>query len=309
MIRVMRISFCLLAAAFVLLGADALPSAQIFAPGAISGPANDGSPAFTPDGTTLYFTRSGAGAGAILESHLVNGSWSTPAIAPFSGMWNDQHPAIAPSGAFMIFVSSRPAPGTSERGARIWRMARTSDGWSEPSVLGPAVNISTRVFAPSVAADGSIYFLSITVANGARQFQLYCARFVKGAYQQAQPLPFSDPKTADVDPEIAPDQSYLVFASSGRRSGDTHEHLFIVAHHDGTWGEVQPLRYAGDDDNGGSNDNEPRIGRDGHTLYFDSDRTLALHFPRTRDQALADEARIDAWDNGNTNVWTIPLPR
>jgi Tol biopolymer transport system component len=302
----MRTLLCMLAA-FALLGADALPTPEIFAPGVISGPANDGSPAFTPGGNTLYFTRSGAGGGAILESHLVNGSWSPPVLAPFSGQWSDQQPAIAPNGSFMIFVSTRPAPDTPEHGARIWRMERTNDGWGTPALMPPAVNISPRVFAPSIAADGSIYFLNITINGGAPEFQIYCAPFVNGAYRQAEPLPFSTPKTADVDPAIAPDQSYMVFASSGRRSGDTHEHLFIVTHHGGVWGQVHPLRYAGDDDNGGSNDNEPRISPDGRTLYFDSDRTLTLHFPRTRDQALADLARIDSWDNGNTNVWTIPL--
>jgi WD40-like Beta Propeller Repeat len=32
------------------------PTPQIFAPGVASGPANDGSPAFSPDGNTIFFT-------------------------------------------------------------------------------------------------------------------------------------------------------------------------------------------------------------------------------------------------------------
>ena len=58
---------------------------MIFAPGVISGPANDGSPSFMPDGKTLFFTRSGSSAGTIMESRLVDGHWTTPEIAPFSG--------------------------------------------------------------------------------------------------------------------------------------------------------------------------------------------------------------------------------
>ena len=38
-----------------------LAAPQIFAPAVISGPANDESPTFSPDGDTLLFTRSGAG--------------------------------------------------------------------------------------------------------------------------------------------------------------------------------------------------------------------------------------------------------
>ncbi len=261
-------------------------SARIFAPGVISGTANDGSPTFSPDGKTLLFTRSGSGAGMILESHLVHGAWSTPSVAAFSGVWNDQHPSFAPDGSYVVFVSTRPAPAISKRVAHIWKVERTANGWGTPHHLPPAVNFDSRIFAPSVAADGTLYYLDIKLAGTQRRFQLYRARFINGAYQAAQPLPFSSPKTADVDPEIAPDQSFLVFASSGRRTGDTNEHLYIVTRNGGQWGEPQPLRYDGDDANGGSNDNEPRIGRDGRTLYFASDRN----------------------GNGDTNVWSIDLP-
>jgi hypothetical protein len=30
------------------------PTPQVFAPGVVSGPANDGSPAFSPDGNTIF---------------------------------------------------------------------------------------------------------------------------------------------------------------------------------------------------------------------------------------------------------------
>jgi hypothetical protein len=290
-------------------GAPATPAPEgaapaVFAPGVISGPANDGSPTFTPDGKTLFFTRSGSGAGTILESHLVGGVWTQPEIAAFSGEWNDQHPSMAPDGSYLVFVSSRPVPGMASRVSHIWRVDRTANGWGAPVHLPATVNFAPLIFAPSVAADGTVYFLRI---GPKRTFQLYSARFADGAYQQAQPLPFSTPATADVDPEIAPDQSFLVFASSGRRPGDANEHLYVVFHRQGAWGEVVPIRYQGDDDNGGSNDNEPNIAPDGRTLYFDSDRTLRLQFPRTRAQARADLDRIESWDNGDTNVWTTSL--
>ncbi|HTX59831.1 MAG TPA: hypothetical protein VMH02_09125 [Verrucomicrobiae bacterium] len=280
------------------------PAPQIFAPGVISGPANDGAPSFTPDGKTLFFTRSGSGAGTILESHLVAGRWTPPQIAPFSGEYNDQHAAVAPDGSYLIFVSTRPVPGVAGRVAHLWRVARTSGGWGVPEHLPAAVNVGPRIFKPSIAADGTVYFLSIGEGH---TFGLYRSRCVAGVYQRAEALPFSTAQTADVDPEIAPDQSFLIFSSSGRRGADKNEHLYIVFQRAGVWGPVMPLRYAGDDANGGSNDNEPDLSPDGRTLYFSSDRTLALHFPRTRAQAEADLARIEAWDNGSTNVWTIPL--
>ena len=62
----------------------------IFAPGPISGPANDWTPTFSPDGKTLYFTRSGVSWGFILESHQTDKGWSEPVIASFSGEYPDR---------------------------------------------------------------------------------------------------------------------------------------------------------------------------------------------------------------------------
>jgi hypothetical protein len=61
------------------------PTPQVLAPGVVSGPANDGSPAFSPDGNTIFFTRSAANWSAIVESHKIHGQWSHPTLAPFSG--------------------------------------------------------------------------------------------------------------------------------------------------------------------------------------------------------------------------------
>ena len=63
----------------------ALPAAEIFAPGVVSGSGNDGTPTFSPDGNTLFFTRSAAHWSVILESHRDKGVWSEPRMASFSG--------------------------------------------------------------------------------------------------------------------------------------------------------------------------------------------------------------------------------
>jgi hypothetical protein len=284
-------------------GPPPLPAPQIFAPGVISGPGNDGAPAFMPDGRTVYFSRGGGTWSVLLESHFTDGRWSEPVIAPFSGDWSDSQPAVSPDGAFLVFVSWRPVAPTSTLQANLWRVDREGAGWSKPARLPETVNINARVFKPSLAADGSLYFLSIQAGG---KMRLFCAPFVNGAYRTAQPLPFSTDGTADVDPEIAPDQSFLVFSSAGRRAGDTHEHLYITRKTGSAWGPVQPIRYAGDDANGSSNDNEAHLGP-GRTLYFDSDRALPVPHPRTRAQSEQDLERLRGWDNGNANAWFLPL--
>ncbi|HEY0701235.1 MAG TPA: hypothetical protein VGD60_00565 [Candidatus Acidoferrales bacterium] len=284
---------------------------ELFSPGVISGPANDGSPTFTPDGKSLYFTRSTAAWGVILESRLSGGKWSEPEVASFSGEWRDSSPGMAPDGSFLVFVSLRPkvmpAPGekiTSVR-ANLYRVKRVGAGWSEAERLPDTVNIGDAIWKPSVAADGSIYFVSIDTKGGKR---LYRSLFKDGEYQQAEPLSFSDGTTADVDPEIAPDGSFLLFCSSGRVKDDPRDHLYVVRREGAEWGAVAAMRYAGD---GGSTDDEPHLGPslgpDRVTVYFSSDRAVPVSFPRTHAQAVEDLKRLELWDNSNSNVWFMSV--
>jgi Tol biopolymer transport system component len=291
----------------------ALPVPEVFAPGIISGPANDGSPTFSPDGGTLFFTRSSAHWSIILESHRLKDGWSEPKVASFSGEWSDSSPALSPDGSFLVFVSLRPLTTDSAQAkqsgsamaSHIWRVNRVGSGWSAPVQLPESVNSFQWIFRPSVAADGSIYF---TAGVKGKELSLFRSQYQNGAYRNAEPLSFSDGSVKDVDPEIAPDQSFLVFTSKRPRPGDTtHEHLFIVYNQGGVWGSIVPIRYEGDDANGSSEDNDPRFGADHRTVYFSSDRTLAVHFPRTHEQANEDYQRLQTWDNSNSNIWVISL--
>jgi hypothetical protein len=276
-----------------------LPAPEIFAPGVISAGASDGSPTFSPDGNSLFFARSSASWSVILESHESGGRWSQPRIAPFSGAWNDWAPEFAPDGSYVVFVSVRP-----ETHANLWRSDRTGNGWSAPVRLPAAVNIGPSVWKPSIAGDGSIYFVSIDAKGNKR---LYCSRYRNGAYQPAQALSFSDGTTGDVDPEVAPDESFMVFASDGRVAGDTKDHLFIAFNRGGVWQTPVPIRYAGDDAGGYSSDDEPHLSHDLRTLYFSSDRVTRTHFPRTPAQAQSDLDRLNDWDNTNANAWFVPI--
>jgi WD40-like Beta Propeller Repeat len=299
------------------LAAITLPEPQIFAPGVVSGPASEGAPTFSPDGKTIFFTRQAANWSIIVESHMQSdGTWSQPVVAPFSGEWPDSSAAFSPDGSLVVFQSSRPKePLTAklERGkpipgmvSNLWRVDRTPTGWSTPARLPDTVNFHPSIWRPSVATNGDIYFA--VVDNKAGTKQLYLSAWSNGVYQKAQPLPFSDGKGLDVDPEIAPDESFMVFVSAGRNEGNTKDHLFYVKHDRATdkWGTPAPLRYTGDEKfYAYSGDDDPRFGRDGHRLYFSSDRPGVTHFPRSHEQAVQDFDRLNLWDNGNSNVWTV----
>ena len=285
----------------------------IFAPGVISGPLHDSAPAFTPDGQTVYFGRSSAAGCTILVSHLRRGQWSSPEIAPFSGEWSDLEPAMSPDGSFLIFVSNRPANSTGQpvsafyngksypgHGGNLWRVDRVAGGWGKPARLPDSVNRSGSIFAPSVVRDGSVYFMEAMGEKG--KFRLFRSQFSQGTWQQAQPVPFSDGTSTDVDPAVAPDESFAVFGS-GRAPAKSMD-LFIVFRRDGAWG--QPI-HLGTEVNSPDSDAEPRLSPDGRTLYFSSERVIPITYPRSLASARQDLKRMEQWDNGNYNIWQVPL--
>ena len=290
-------------------------AAAIFAPGVISGPANDAVPAFTPDGNTVYFTRSHT----ILVSHRVGDRWSEPEVAPFSGRWGDSEPALSPDGAILIFASNRPAvePGLpldgewgfpnrrtfKANGANLWRVERQANGWGPPVRLPDIVNRGTAVWEPSIVADGSLYFMDAHVPG---RFRLYRSQYKDGHYQEPELLNFNDGAWSDVDATVAPDESFLVFSSNRPPvEGTDHHELFIAFRTADGWGQ---LTHLGALVNAPPADNvNPRLGADHHTLYFTSGRTLASTFPRTPATLAADLRRASSWNNGATNIWYVDL--
>ena len=296
--------------------APTLPAAEIFAPGAISGPANDWAPAFSPDGKTLYFVRSGVSWGFILESHRTDQGWSEPAIAPFSGEYPDSSPAMAADGSYIVFQSQRPATAalaaeqranhTPLKVSALWKVSRQGAGWGAPERLPDSVNISGNMWKPSVAADGDLYFIS--KGDGEKNLHLYRSRFLNGRYQQAEPLPFSDGSTLDVDPAVAADGSYLVFSSKGRVPfKDEREHLFIVFRDGDTWSKVVPMCDSGPGNGSQTLDDDAMLAPDQRTLYFASDRSLPMHLPHSRAEAEQAVKDMQGWNNGNANVWSMSL--
>jgi Tol biopolymer transport system component len=295
--------------------AAATAAPDIYAPGLVSGPANDGSPTFSPDGNTMCFSRSSANWTMILQSNKIAGQWSKPSIAPFSGEWSDSSPEFSPDGSYVVFQSSRPVAAADpadpskppRRVSNIWRVDRVSSGWSKPQRLPDAVNLPGQsLWKPSVAADGTLYFTAI---DEKRNKRLYSSQYTNGAYQQAQPLPFSDGTKQDVDPEIAPDGSFLIFVSAGRLPDDQKDHLFIVFKKGDDWGPPAPIRYAGDANDGYSTDDEPHLSRDHRAVYFTSDRVVPVHFPLTPEQAQQTfkELESSGWFTGYANVWSLSL--
>jgi Tol biopolymer transport system component len=295
------VSRAVAALAFVAAAAQAAEAPEFFAPGVVSGPSSDADAALAPDGASVVFSRDGA----ILVSTRSADGWSAPRLAPFSGQWMDAQPTLAPDGATLVFVSNRPlADGDATHpSGNLWRVERHGQDWGEPVHLPAVVNRGPSIWGPSLAADGSLYFMDRVDGKG--PFKLWRAQARAGTWLAPVLQSLGDPAAQDVDPAVAPDESFIVF-SSKRPATAPHERLFIALREGAGWGRPVDL---GDAVNGsgGSDSNEARLAPDGRTLYFASDRQQPVHYPRTPAQAQADLARIAAWDNGNQNVWRVSL--
>jgi hypothetical protein len=184
---------------------------------------------------------------------------------------------MAPDGSYLVFVSNRPASGegtpidavhgarrTPGHGMNLWRVAREGDGWGQPVRLPDAVNSCSMSFAPSVVADGSLYYIGC-----AEDGSLHLKRAVlgQGQYQTPQLVSLGSAKMQVRDPAVAPDQSFMV-VSIAPAPQQPYRLAIAFATAQG-WSAPQDL---GDTVNAGTHAMGGQLGPDHRTLYFYSDR-------------------------------------
>ncbi len=282
---------------------------QLFAPGIVSTSAMETSSSFTPDGKTVYFTRSDVAFSdnTIMFSTIKNGQWANPEVASFSGVWRDSEPFVARDGKRLYFVSNRPPAAGKDTlltprgtpGTNLWYVEKTGDGWGDPIHIEGPINAVPMVYNPSVAANGAIYF-SGNLPDGGGRNQVYRSVPVNGIYGTPERLSFSDVKWNNLDPSIAPDESFIIFGSNRLANFD----IFICFQKNGTWGEPVKL---GDDINTTFGSNAASLGPDGHTLYFTSSRRKPITFPKTRETSKDVDKRLNSVENGNRNIWMADI--
>ena len=251
----------------------------LFAPGAISTDDFESHPAFTPDGKTLYFVKSNANFThwTIFESNSVEGEWSTPRVAPFSGKYRDADPFITRDGELLYFISDRPVAGA-KQGMDIWVMKRQGSGWGEPRNLGAPVNSPGDEWFPTLADNGTIYFGSDR-PGGLGRTDIYRATpsGSEGNWNTPENLgPAVNSAADEFEPLIAPDERFLIFMASGRSDGVGSGDLFLTKQIKGKWSSARPLPRG---INTPAMEISPKFTPDGKTFLFGSTR------PRGRDNS------------------------
>ncbi len=282
---------------------------KVFEPGVFSTPAWDFFVALTPDQRTAYLCRANGDFSyyTILESRLVNGRWGQPAAASFSGRWSDADPHISPDGSKLFFISNRPVTGDQPTDEYdIWVVERTAGGrWGEPRHLGSPVNRdSVTEWSPSVAGNGNLYFGSVR-EGGKGGNDLYVARWTDGAYGEPENLGDSiNTKAGEIEPWIAPDESYLIFSGNGRTDGVGGFDLYVSERRDGVWQQARPL---GGGVNSAKGDFNQSVSPDGRYLFFSSTRGAFDSMPGQRLPYAEMQRRLTGIGNGLGDIYRIPL--
>lgn len=281
---------------------------RLFAPGIVSTGLSERDMAITPDGSEIYYSGvigANHNFSAILVVKRIEGRWSKPEVAPFSGNYMDLEPAISPDGQRFFFMSNRPGPGVTEPlgSEDIWVMERTAEGWSEPANLGPPVNTEAPEFFPSVTLDGTLYF---TRRGEGRAETIFRSRLVDGAYTEPEELgPEVNSGQTQFNAFIAPDESYLVVPVWGREDSLGGVDYYVVFRSpDDVWSEPINLGEAINTAEGA--EWSPFVSPDGKYFFFMSSRATIQDRYSAERLDYADLQRLHGLPmNGNSDIWWV----
>ena len=249
--------------------------ARAVGPGVISTPEGESWITFDATGALAVFGRH-ANAGwnrhTIYVTRREGDTWSAPAVAPFSGTFEDRGARFSPDGRRLIFSSNRPRPGEGQAARTdfdLWIVERRGNAWAEPQLLPPPVSSDGNDFHASIASDGTIYFAS-SRPGGAGRSDLYIARR-RGDMMVVEGLgPNINTAHSEPDVFVDPAQRFIIIARTDDPSGAGGDDLYISTQASG--GEWSTPRNLGSAVNTAEYEYGPLVSADGSTLYFTSHR-------------------------------------
>ncbi len=227
-------------------------------------------PTLSPSGDEIYFSTYSETFTfhTTVGAQLIDGTWTAQEVSSFSGLFSDRSPSISPDGTRLLFASTRPRPGESDtrNSYDLWEVTRDTNGtWGEPRFLAD-VSSDASDYQPSLTEDGILYFTSKR-EEGLGGQDIWAAR-ADGSVENLGPTINSE--GGEISAFIAPDESYLIFATSAAHDGHVgNDDLYVSFNRDGQWTAPRNLRLP---INSFANEYGAFVSRDGQYLYFTSDR-------------------------------------
>lgn len=179
-----------------------------------------GSIAFSPDGREVLWCHHAMPVQAMWYMKEIDGAWTKPQIAPFTNPASDYFdgsPSFSSDCNRIYYHSHRPTDTGENRNedSDIWYVKRTGNGWGSPVNVGAPVNSNRNEYAPCIATDGSIYFIGDGYEDSYGTGDIYVCEFIEGKFTAPRNLgeKINSPQH-ELNPIIAPDDSYLIFSSN-----------------------------------------------------------------------------------------------
>jgi Tol biopolymer transport system component len=277
-----------------------LQSPELFGAGVITKP--DSEEAFgslSPDGREFYFTihRPDFSRHRIMMSRFDGTRWSAPALSPFSGRYNDREPKLSPDGRRLFFSSNRPVQAGDtalRRDLDLWVVDRGANGsWGKPRHIDAPVNTTAQEFCPSVAANGTLYFISRRDGT----YNVWRARPLDAAaakYAEPEKLGPAINTGVETNVYISPDERLMFISRDGSPDSFGGDDLYMAEFANGAW---QPMRHLGRPINSPVYEYGPMVSPDGLWLYFTSHRMNGdgdlFRVPLSAVKAEREEARAE----------------
>lgn len=274
---------------------------EIFAPGIISTGKHELMLSFTPDGKELFYVLDGAPHNVIVCMKEINNRWTTPQVVSFSGRYHSEF-TLSPDGNKIVFCSRQPLDGSSEPlKINITRfVTRTKSGWSSAKPLESLSKSGTAAY-PSISLYENVFFYSER-EEGLGRDDIWMSRCIDGKYLEPENLGASiNTDHIEVDPFIAPDESYLIFCRKDDGLGGFDLYISYKKS-DGSWAKAINM---GENINSAYHDVCPVVTPDGNYFFFTSNRTA---FKPYSDDPITYEEKLDILNspgNGNADIYWV----
>lgn len=251
----------------------------VFAPGIVSTIYMEHSTlAISPDGNEIFWmVRPGPGIDRSLYNpdtwissktmKRIKNRWTIPMGSQYGGQ-----PAFSPDGNRLFFTTilDYNKPGGP------FFVEKQGNTWSEPKSIGLIERFHElkSVHGPTITRNGTLYFSGDTLGKGVlKDHIIYRVKQVNGKYTKLERLPqcINQPNCWNYSPFIAPDESYLIFASRRPDNPDNYDYgdLYISFHNinEDTWSEPVNL---GEPINTPGQESSPGLSPDGKYLFYTS---------------------------------------
>ncbi|NAY91187.1 hypothetical protein GTQ34_04580 [Muricauda sp. JGD-17] len=226
----------------------------------------------------FYFVRSDGKWGqsgtksTIYQSKRIDGAWSEPKVASFSGKFDDSDPHLADNDRTLYFISNRPFDGKVSS-ADIWKVNKKDNGeWSIPTRLPEPINSKHTEYSPRTDKVGNLYFASDR-PGGYGQGDLYSSAFHEDEFVSPENMGARlNSSTGEWNLEISEDGDLIIFESSQRNENiSSYGDLYISFKNQGAWSTPQNIKEL----NTSGSDLYPFLTKNLEYLYYSSSDSLA----------------------------------